>query len=231
VAREQFLSEVSLLLDDGPCRYGGPATEVEVAARRCRIVRPGVVETAAIAQFAQPMILLVCTGNTCRSPMAQVLLEHRLQAWAAEQQARHRIGGPAGAARWLPPRVVSAGLAAGQGMSASPEAVAAVATRGLDLSKHQSRPVGDALIRHADLILTMTRSHRDSLVGRWPTAAARAHPLRVDGGDIADPIGCSAGVYQACAAQIDRELAHWVERLGDEMWAEFAEPFPPSGQG
>jgi protein-tyrosine phosphatase len=224
-ARAQFIDHVSLILDDGPSRYGGPATEVVVAQSQCQVTRPGVVENAAIAQFAQPMILLVCTGNTCRSPMAQALLEHRLQPWVDEQHRRRGASSPSGASvRWLPPRVISAGLAAGQGMPASAEAIDTMERWGLDLSHHQSRPVSDAMIRNADLILTMTRSHREGLINRWPNAAARTHVLRLDGGDISDPIGCPASIYQACAEQIDRELAGWVDRLGTELWAEILEP-------
>jgi protein-tyrosine-phosphatase/tRNA A37 threonylcarbamoyladenosine synthetase subunit TsaC/SUA5/YrdC len=221
---------IALVLDDGTSRYGGLETTVAVDANTCDVICPGVVEADAIAQFAQPMVLLVCTGNTCRSPMARVLMDHHLSSATppatsgrptSDRPASDHAasdGGPSDPrGRRLPVRVVSAGLAASHGSGASPEAIAAAETWGLDLREHESRPVSDSLVRHADLILTMTRSHRDSLLGRWPQATPRTFVLRGDGGDISDPIGSSLAVYRACASQMDRELQRWVESIGSDL--------------
>ncbi len=189
----------SLILDDGQTRYGGPCTSVRIQGSRFQIVDHGVVEDDVIRQLAQPLILLVCTGNTCRSPMAEALLNQRLKA----SKKSERLGA----------RVASAGLAAMEGERASSQAVEVLKRRGLDLSRHQSRCIDQSLLFSADLILTMTGNHAQAILRNFPQLADRVHPLRGDGGDVVDPIGGPLEVYESCAQQIDRELQRWVERL------------------
>ena len=200
---EEFGDEVSLIVDDGPTRFGGPSTVVRINQERYRIIREGVVETAAVRGYARPSILVVCTGNTCRSPMAEVLLKKHLE--------EHFAGQPSGT---ILPSVASVGLAAMPGDPASPQSVEVMSERGLDLSDHQSQPLGEQALQSADLVLTMTRSHRDGILMRWPDASDRVFTLRRDGGDISDPVGSPVEIYKACADQIDRELAAWVAELG-----------------
>ena len=109
--------------------------------------------------------------------------------------------------------VMSAGLAAVSGGRPSPEAVAVMEEMGLALSHHESQPLTGQLVRHADLILTMTASHRQAIVSRWPEAAARTQLLRHDEGDVCDPIGGSVEVYRQCAMQLKSELQLRVNEL------------------
>jgi protein-tyrosine phosphatase len=88
-----------------------------------------------------------------------------------------------------------------------------MAERGLDLADHVSQPLTDRLARHADIIFTMTRSHREMLLAQWPEAAPRTHLLSPDGRDVADPIGGSREVYATCARQIDEALSHHLEQF------------------
>lgn len=205
---EQFGDDIPLVLDHGATHFGGPSTVVRVRGNQFKILREGVVETAAIRQYARPSIVLVCTGNTCRSPMAEALLKRQLD---------QRLGNsPSGT---IIPHVTSVGLAAMPGDAASPQAVEVMKARGLDISHHSSQPFGEQVIRSADLILTMTQSHRNAILARWPEAQSRVHTLRHDGRDITDPVGAPVEIYQACADQIDQELARWVDSLGPEWVA------------
>jgi tRNA threonylcarbamoyl adenosine modification protein (Sua5/YciO/YrdC/YwlC family) len=194
----QFGESVPLVLDDGPTRYGGASTVVRVIDNRYEILRHGAIESAAMTEFAKPIIALVCTGNTCRSPMAEVILKDLLR----------KAGGGLESVV-----VLSAGIAASEGCMASQQAVEVMEARGLDLNEHQSRPLSDAIMDRADLILTMTRGHRNAILTAWPDRAAQVRTLRRDGGDIADPVGSSVEVYEQCADQIARELTAWIESL------------------
>jgi protein-tyrosine phosphatase len=102
--------------------------------------------------------------------------------------------------------VASAGIAAGSGGRPSPETVQVLREMGISLNGHITQPVTSSLVRHADLILTMTRGHRDALVGHWPSAAGRTELLRQDQRDIPDPIGGPIDQYRSCAQQMDDEL-------------------------
>jgi len=85
--------------------------------------------------------------------------------------------------------VMSAGISAMLGARPSPEGVSVLSKMGLHLADHESQPLTTQLVRHADIIWTMTRSHRQAIVNQWPEASARTLVLSRDQSDIADPIG------------------------------------------
>lgn len=109
--------------------------------------------------------------------------------------------------------VLSAGIAAVQGCGPSHEAVVVMKEKGLDLEKHESQPLTEKLVRHADMILTMTEGHRHAILRRWPECSTRLHTLRADGKDIQDPIGGSTNVYRRCAEEVNAALQQRVDEL------------------
>jgi protein-tyrosine-phosphatase len=141
---------------------------------------------------ATPYILFVCTGNICRSPMAEYLFrEHHAteHGW--------RVGG--------------AGTHAPVGSPASREAVKALKEVGIDLRPHRSRQLTDALVDEADLIVVMTEGHRQICLERFPAAADKVHVLksfdpRALDEDVMDPIGYPIPVYRAVRDEIASAL-------------------------
>ncbi len=201
---EALGDDVDLVLNDGRSKYAQPSSVVRVQGRALEVLRQGVLSESALQRFASLIVLLVCTGNTCRSPMAQVMFEGRvaetLQCDVTDLPDRGVM-------------VISAGVSAAAGMPASEPAVEAMRARGLDLSNHESRPVSDSLVRFADLILTMTLGHREAILDRWPDATDRIQLVCRDGRDVVDPVGGDVAEYERCADQIERHLPHWVAQL------------------
>lgn len=138
------------------------------------------------------MILFVCTANQCRSPMAEHLMKKRL----------------GGNSRWT---VLSAGISAIPNMPASHLAIEAMREEGMDISGHQSRQLTEDLADAADVIVAMTRSHREQICRLFPETQGKVHVLKELGtspeaGDIEDPIGMSIDVYRDIRDEIDAEL-------------------------
>lgn len=136
-------------------------------------------------------ILFVCTGNTCRSPMAEELF-------------REKTG--TGDNRF---QVISAGTSAGRGVPAAEEAVQALKERGLDLSEHQSRPITGELLKEADLILTMTRNHKETLLQMEPGVGDKVFTLK----EYARYLAGDDLVRQV--VELDREESRRREKLRD----------------
>ena len=140
-------------------------------------------------------VLFICTGNVCRSPMAEGLLRH---------MAGDRV------------KVASAGLGAGHGQPPSAHAIEVLGKEGIDIEDIRSQPVSAHLLQQADYIFTMTRDHLDMLLLLFPEMASKTRLLRFEeaakGGraDVTDPIGGSRATYESCKADIQRAVSHVI---------------------
>jgi protein-tyrosine-phosphatase len=146
-------------------------------------------------------VLFVCTGNTCRSPMTEVLFRNMVE----KAQKGHEI------------LALSAGIAVGCDAPASEQAIEVMKHQGIDLAKHRTRALTPELVRAADLILTMTNSHKRAVLAMTPEAEGKVHTVRqfAEGldGDIADPYGAPVEIYQACADEINSQLVKAWEKI------------------
>jgi protein-tyrosine-phosphatase len=157
----------------------------------------------------EAVVTIVCTGNTCRSPMAEVLLRHALDA-----------RDPA-----LPPiRVQSAGVSAYAGDPASENAVRAVQKVGLNLESHRSRKLTAPLLEESDLIIAMTESHLALIEHFFPDSSVPAilfrEPADGPGSEVPDPFGGSLGDY----IETRDSLAAAIPALLKELQTRFSQP-------
>ncbi len=148
------------------------------------------------------VILLVCTGNLCRSPMAVGLLRQRLAARGLDSRYQVR----------------SAGVWAVDGEPASRNAVTVMAERGADISDHIAHTVTAADMAEADLILVMSREHADALKTTWPQYGWKIHRLSEMSGkrkDIRDPYQGPIEDYRACADTLTEYIDRGLEEILD----------------
>ncbi|MFH1452716.1 MAG: low molecular weight protein arginine phosphatase [Armatimonadota bacterium] len=139
-------------------------------------------------------ILFVCTGNTCRSPMAEAMFKGMTGETGEEI------------------KISSAGTSAMPGFPAASEAVEVMRMKGLDLSKHRSRQTDENIIDSADIIYCMTKNHSDILKNRYPASSEKILVLK-ENEDIFDPIGEPLEVYRQCALIIEESLKKVFENL------------------
>ncbi|MCE5325856.1 MAG: threonylcarbamoyl-AMP synthase [Planctomycetaceae bacterium] len=202
-ALETLDGKIDLLIDSGQTRYAKDSTIVQFAAGGgWKILREGVVDEPTIAELTSKTVLFVCTGNTCRSPIAEglakMMLAARLGCHSDELQRRGY-------------RVLSAGVVAANGARATPEAVEAAAELGADISNHRSTSLTGKLASSADILLCMSPMHVDEVRRIAPSAAERA-ALLDESEAIPDPLGGGSGLYRQTARHIARALGRRLEK-------------------
>lgn len=183
-------ADVAVVIDDGPTRFGGPSTRVRLRADGgFDILRVGALEERAIKKALEKTILFVCTGNTCRSPMAAAIARSLVPA--------EKDG--------VTTKVRSAGVFASGGEPITPESVRALKAIGIDTKEaegHRSHDLTRQMIADAEVIYAMTAQHAREVKAMDPSSVDKVKTLDPSGQDVPDPIGGTQEVYTRTAERL-----------------------------
>ena len=197
--------KVDLIIDGGPARIQKPSTIIKIEKNHYDILRQGVIDKRMIDKGLKMNILFICTGNTCRSPMAEGFgrsIAAKKMECNIDQLTENGY------------HISSAGVMAMDGHPASPEAVIACRSRGVDISEHKSRLISREMINNADYILAMSEAHYNTILSIAPDAAAKTAMLDERG--VADPIGNTQDIYDKCAGQIHDAIERFFNKIESE---------------
>jgi protein-tyrosine-phosphatase len=160
-------------------------------------------------------ILFVCTGNTCRSAMAEGLFKKMLRERKEDNRGFY---------------IISVGISALPGMRATPEAIQVMAEQGIDISRHIATQVQEELIKKADLILVMSDTHKDYIKKKFTFAKSKIYLLKEfaqiaefksiqktdENYEIVDPLGRPIEFYRIIARQLKENLEKILDKILEE---------------
>ena len=200
---ERFKNQLDIILDAGPCKFSKSSTVIKIGKAGIEILRQGVLPESQVLEMAKVTILFVCTGNSCRSPMAEYLCKKYLA---------ENLVCPIDALEQKGYIIRSAGTMGLVGFPATDNAINACSAKGVDITAHRSSALTRYLIEQSDLIYVMSRTHGQAVVEISPEAAEKCMLLAEDR-DIDDPIGQSQSFYDNSADLINNAVKKIIGEL------------------
>ncbi len=194
-----FPGQIDVIIDGGPCPYAEDSTVVDLTVSPPKILRSGAIvseiekaiEKVALGKFPRKEILIACTGNTCRSPMAEAWLKAELKKKGLGDQIE----------------VSSCGVMARDGGVVTMEVNLVLRNDEISLGNFRTRACRREEVMEADLIVVMTEEHEQFISSLCPPASDKIMTLHVD-----DPIGLSIQAYEHSYQTIKKKfLEHWKE--------------------
>ena len=179
---------------------------MKITNSEVKILRDEAYSNHIINQMASATILFVCTGNTCRSPMAEALCRKHLSK---------KVGCAIDQLKDFGYKISSVGIAACQDAPISPQVVTICREKGINVSGCRSTAVSKEMLTDCDYVFVMTTGHQKKILSLCPEIEEKCRMLD-EYGDVPDPIGGSDEVYRRCAMHIEKAL----ERRIGEIWNE-----------
>lgn len=182
----KYGEEADLILYDGLPKFTMGLTVVDVSKFAPKIVMTGSIPDNLVSDLLYRQVLFVCTGNTCRSPMARFIFDKII----SERRMNDVI------------KSDSCGIFAGPDMPMSENARRALEKQSVKHVEHSSKSVTEELIRASDIVFCMERAQVEHIKDMCPDAGCKVMLLDTDDSDISDPIGMPLDVYEECLTKI-----------------------------
>ena len=185
------------------CKYKESSTVMKVSTCGLEILREGAMPVDQIRKWSTVRILFVCTGNTCRSPMAEGF---------CKKYFSDNLGCQVDELPDFGYIIESAGVAAFENSPASHNAVQVCHEQQIDLRDHRSHQLTPEIVEHSDVIFTMGNSHRLRVLQLVPSASEKCFMLN-PASDIPDPVGMDVDVYRDCFRQIKNDIVNTMNGI------------------